>query len=81
MSTASDLPGDVDLLRPWFPLIRRVRKAAKNGGSYAVLSMRVIVDGDGIPRHWTEPSRLVVEPRATGEDLVKLLERLGGADG
>jgi hypothetical protein len=72
------VPEDLDLLRPWLPLIRRLRKEAKDGGHCAVLSLRVIVDQDGTPRHWTMPQRLSLEPRASSEDLVKLLNTLAG---
>lgn len=72
------VPGDLDLLRAWFPVIRRLRRLARDSGTYAVLSIRVIVDGNGIPKHWTVPERLGIEPRDDGDDLGKLLEILGG---
>lgn len=72
------VPPDLELLRPWLPLMRRLRKEAKDGGHCAVISLRVVVDQDGMPRHWTVPQRLSLEPRAASEDLVKLLDTLAG---
>jgi hypothetical protein len=72
------VPPDLELLRPWLALVRRLRKEAKDGGHCAVISLRVIVDQDGTPRHWTVPQRLSLEPRASSEELVKLLDTLAG---
>lgn len=75
----SEPPGDLELLRDWLPLARRLRKAAKDGGHCAVLSCRVIVDADGTPRHWTEPERVAFEPRAGSDELSKLIDLLAGS--
>lgn len=74
----ADSPGDLEILRPWFNFVRRLRLAAKDGGTMGVLSIRLVVDENGMPLHWTEPVRTAIEPRAGNEQLARLLDSLGG---
>jgi len=69
---------ETELLRQWFPLIRRLRKEAKTGNAHAILSVRVLVNERGEPIQWAAPQRVQLEPRAGGESLEALLKHLGG---
>jgi hypothetical protein len=60
----------------WLNVIRRLQSVGrqKNEG-YAVLTIRVLVDGDGKPVTWSEPECTKLEPMANGAipDVLALL--------
>jgi len=58
----------------WAPLVRRLTAAGK--GHLSVMTVRIIVDENGSPLHWTSPSVCHVEPKARGEKLEALLQAL-----
>jgi hypothetical protein len=77
-TTARD--AEIDLLRPWFPLIKRLRQQAKTktGNAHAILTVKVLVNEHGEPIQWTTPERVQLEPRAGGDSLEALMKHLGG---
>ena len=44
-----------DIKKEWLSLIRRFQSVASTNG-YAIVSMQVLVDRDGIPVSWLEPT-------------------------
>lgn len=63
-----------DVRPQWFNVIRRLQSVARNNNQgLAVLQITVLVDGDGVPQTWTEPTRTLLEPKRQGEQLLKLL--------
>jgi len=77
-ATPKTQDAEIGLLRPWFPLIRRLRKEAKTGNAHAILTVKVLVNERGEPIQWTAPERVQLEPRAGGESLEALMKHLGG---
>lgn len=69
-------PRDLHALRPWFNVIRRLRAAALNGGSYSAIKIVVIAGSDGVPVNWTSPKVTAIEPRADVQTLDLLLHIL-----
>lgn len=64
-----------DVKPEWLNVVRRLQSACHGNQGYAVLSLRVLVNGDGAPVCWTEPDRVKVEPRSLAFDaLLKLCE-------
>jgi hypothetical protein len=70
-------PRDLHALRPWFNVIRRLRAAALDGGSYSAIRIVVIAGCDGKPVNWTTPKVTRIEPRADAQTLDLLLNVLG----
>lgn len=71
ISTTITLTSDV---KPqWLNVIRRLQSACHGNQGYAVLSIRVLVNGTGEPVCWTEPARVKVEPRSACFDTLLAL--------
>ena len=66
-------PRDLHALRPWFNVIRRLRAAAMDGGSYSAIKIVIVVSSDGLPVNWTAPKVTTIEPRADTQALDTLL--------
>lgn len=69
-------------LREWAKVIRRLQSVARGQGGCAVLTIKVVVDCDGNPIFWRDPTRVLLEPRArvTKEMLDRLAEMCGDND-
>lgn len=70
-----DIPGDIKLLRPWFPLVRRMRERGLSRG-LSVLNVTIITNAQGCPIAWLEPEASRIEPRGNRTELTRLLEGL-----
>lgn len=67
------LPADI---KPrWLDVVRRLQSVARKQSGYAIVSIKVVVDQDGYPVHWTNPKMVKIEPARSG--LEELLEALG----
>lgn len=53
-----------DVKPQWLNVIRRLQSACHGNQGYAVLSIRILVNGTGEPVCWTEPGRVKVEPKS-----------------
>lgn len=75
MSNGVHDQGWPDDIRPqWFNVIRRLQSVARDGNQgLAVIDMRVLVDEDGVPVIWTEPKRLLLEPKRMSQHVLELL--------
>ncbi len=64
-----------DDIRPqWFNVIRRLQSVAREDNQgLAILAIRVMVDQDGTPVIWTEPERILLEPKRLSEHALELL--------
>ncbi len=72
----NNIPGDIDLLRPWFSFIRRMRQEMPSTG-VGVATIRVVMDERGTPVFWSEPEFTRLEPRSSaGASLKDILELL-----
>jgi hypothetical protein len=67
-----------DIKPQWLNVIRRLQSACYGNQGLAVLSIRVLVDERGEPILWTEPSRIKLEPKATGLETLLDLTSEGG---
>ena len=75
--TYTTTPRDFHVLEPWFNVIRRLRAAALDGGSYSAIRIVIIAGCDGRPVNWTAPKVTAIEPRADTQALDTLLSVLG----
>jgi len=71
MVTTSTIPnaeisyGLTDDIKPqWLNVVRRLQSACYGNQGLAVLSIRVLVDAEGEPLLWTEPTRVKLEPKS-----------------
>jgi hypothetical protein len=62
-----------DIKPQWLNVVRRLQSACYGNQGLAILSIRVLVDADGEPILWTEPTRVKLEPKSAGlETLLDL---------
>lgn len=61
----------LDIKTPWLNVARRLQSVARSGG-LAVITIKIVVNADGIPVSWTSPRVTQIEPRAS-EALLDLL--------
>jgi len=84
MTVTASIPCDPHYNYPapsaaWQSVIERLRSVA-GGNGYKVIRFVVVVDGDGRPTHWLEPSVTRVEPKGRAEGaLAVLLDELSKA--
>lgn len=76
----SPLPEDIktcwyEPLLDWLKVIRRLQSCARKQEGYAVVSLRVLVNQDGIPVNWTSPTMTLIEPK--GRDCSEVMLMLG----
>ena len=64
-----------DIKPEWFNVIRRLQSVARRGNHYGILSIKILVDRDGLPIQWTEPQRTGIEPMSS-DGLEKLIRDL-----
>ena len=74
------VPGDLELLRPWFDLVRHTRSKSCSGG-LSIVNMALIVDEHGMPLFWTEPTVKKISPLARDEATRAILAGLAGSNG
>lgn len=73
-----------DIQPSWLNVIRRLQSVAstENRGSYAILTLHVLIDSNGTPKLWSTPTCRVIEPkRSAGEILSILTSVLGDNNG
>lgn len=59
-----------DIKPEWLNVTRRLQAACSGYSGHAVLSMKILVDGAGIPICWSEPDRTKVEPKSLSTDAL-----------
>ncbi len=59
----NNVPGDIDLLRPWFNMVRRFRKASiEMGGRNSIMTVQIILNEKGELVNWSVPGVARLEP-------------------
>jgi hypothetical protein len=78
--TNKDVPGDLDLLRPWFNVVRDARSAGISNG-LSILPIVVLVDEHGMPVQWckVEPTRL--SPLSQRDQFELMMKAMAGDKG
>lgn len=60
----------LDLKPPWLNVARRMQSVARSDSQgYAVITMRVLVNSDGVPIGWSSPTVTCIEPKRSNVDL------------
>jgi hypothetical protein len=60
----------LDIKHPWLSVARRMQSVARTGGM-AIVSIQVLVDQEGVPRFWVEPTCKRIEPRRSAEEILQ----------
>lgn len=69
-----DVKWPEDVQPQWFNLIRRLQSVAKQGNQgLAIIRISVLVDSEGHPISWVEPTRILLEPKRKAEQVIELL--------
>ncbi len=64
----NNVPGDIDLLRPWFNMVRRFRKASiEMAGRNSIMTVQIVLNERGEPVQWSVPGVARLEPGANTE--------------
>lgn len=66
----------LDIKPGWLNIARRLQSVAKTDG-LALVSITVLVDPDGVPRLWLEPTCKKIEPRRSTQEILELLSQDG----
>jgi hypothetical protein len=66
----TEFPQDIN--PQWLKVIRRLQSVARTRG-FAIISISILVNEDGIPTLWTEPKQVKIEPRAATNDWIEIL--------
>jgi hypothetical protein len=69
-------PLDDDIKPGWKNVARRLQSACHRNNGLMLVSMTILVDAGGNPRLWTEPDTRLIEPKASSDDILRLLSAL-----
>jgi hypothetical protein len=67
-----NIPGDLNSLLPWLPVVRHARSVGKNSG-LSVLQLTLIVDESGNPVLFLQPKAIRLYPKESGRDAINEL--------
>ena len=67
----SDLP--LDVKPEWLNPIRRLQSVASKSKGMAIVSMRFVVNENGLPVQWTDPKITLLEPKSDRQTILDLL--------
>ena len=75
---SSLLPEDIQPC--WLNVIRRLQSVAstENRNSYAILSLHILIDQNGVPRLWSTPTCRVIEPKRSAGEILTILTGVFG---
>lgn len=81
MNTTVTLPiryryDDQPVVAVWLPLMLRLQSLTKKG-TPAIISIKVVVDGNGEPRWYGKPRVTPIEPKGQAGELAEFLDTLG----
>lgn len=67
----SEVP--LDVKAEWLNPIRRLQSVAQKSNGMAIVSMRFLVDENGLPVQWTDPKITLLEPKSDRTTIMDLL--------
>ncbi len=65
------VPGDLERLRPWLNVIRRL-VSVSHTGAFGILSIQILVNEKGQPVRWSCPEVALLEPRYEASDTFSI---------
>lgn len=70
---SDELP--LDVKPEWMNPIRRLQSVAQKSNGMAIVSMKFVVDENGIPVQWSDPKITMLEPKSDRNTILDLLTR------
>ena len=64
----------LDIKKNWLSVARRMQSVSRTDG-FALVSITVLVDQDGVPRFWTEPKCLKIEPKKSVSEILEIMRK------
>lgn len=78
MTASASASAPLDIKPGWLNVARRLQSVSRKQAGYAVISVRVLVNADGEPLLWNDPTVTKLEPlRAAERFLSDLLAKVG----
>lgn len=68
-----DIP--LDLKKEWLSVARRMQSIASSEG-LSLISISVLVNSSGVPIFWSEPKKILIEPRAKAGEIIDYLNKI-----
>jgi len=66
----------LDIKRGWLNVARRLQSVARTQG-LALVSITVLVDQEGCPRFWLEPTVKKIEPSRSADEILEIFSKDG----
>ena len=60
-----------DIKHAWFSVVRRLQSVSKSAG-LSVITISILVDSEGTPQAWTEPERILIEPKNAASAILSI---------
>ncbi len=68
---SEELP--LDVKPQWLNPIRRLQSVAQKSNGMAIVSMKFVVDENGLPVQWSDPKITMLEPKSDRNTILDLL--------
>jgi hypothetical protein len=70
-----------DIKAAWLSPIRRLQSVASQQRGLAIISINILVDETGNPLCWTNPKKVLIEPKNRARDIINgFMQGLGEVD-
>jgi hypothetical protein len=60
-----------DIQPQWLSVIRRLQSVSKSSG-LSVVTIKILVDENGVPQAWTEPEQTKIEPKSAASAILAM---------
>ena len=67
------LPEDIKI--EWLNVVRRLQSVAGMSSGAAIIHMTIVVDQNGDPSFWAEPTLTKLEPKRCTSEILELLKK------
>ena len=66
-------PLPLDVKPEWLNPIRRLQSVAQKSNGMAIITMRFVVNEEGLPVQWSDPTMVKLEPKRDRNTILDLL--------
>jgi hypothetical protein len=64
----------LDIKKEWLSVARRMQSVSCSEG-LSIVSISVLVNSAGVPIFWSEPKKILIEPKAKAGDIINSLSK------
>jgi hypothetical protein len=69
------MPEPLHVKPKWLSFVSRIQGIAREHKGHAVITIRVVVDADGLPVIWSEPKLLKLEPLSSTQAWIDYISQ------